>query len=179
MLGLWIKQATLFEWNTILARYSREQRTSNSNSTTYSAIYQPWKPIQQVQIPTPTNRPTASAFYQLKLGHGYFKSYLFKRKHTTNSLCRCGKIETAEHLLLRCYNYGDLRKQLQKELPSTSSVASLTMQLLLHTKIGIEKALAFIATTRIATRKWHLSRNEIKEEERRRRDSSISTTSSA
>ncbi len=55
------------------------------------------------------------------------------------------------------------------------------MPLLLHTKIGIDKALAFIATTGIATRKWHLSRNEIEEEEeeREREDSSISTTSSA
>jgi len=82
---------------------------------------------------------------------------------------------------LKCPNYGDLRLQLQKELPSTTSLASLSLQLLLHTKVGIDKALAFIATTGIATRKWHLSRNEIEEEEEDRgeRDSSISTTSSA
>jgi len=64
-------------------------------------------------------------------------------------------------------------------MPSTTR---LSLQLLLHTKIGIDKIVAFLATTGIATRKWHLERNREEEEEeerRRQRDSSISWPSTS
>ena len=68
-------------------------------------------------------------------------------------------------------------------MPSTTR---LSLQLLLHTKIGIDKIVAFLATTGIATRKWHLERNreevedeEAEEERRRRRDSSTSRPSTS
>jgi hypothetical protein len=45
----------------------------------------------------------------------------------------------------------------------------LSLPLLLHTKIRIEKTLTFLKTTRIVTRKWHLERKR-EEEERAKRD---------
>ena len=46
-------------------------------------------------------------------------------------------------------------------------VTRLNLNLLLHTKTGIEKTLDFLKETGIATRKWHLQRKEQEEIERR------------
>ena len=53
------------------------------------------------------------------------------------------------------------RARLQDELQGTR----LSLQLLLHTKTGIEKTLGFLKDTRIATRKWHLTRKQEEEAE--------------
>jgi hypothetical protein len=53
------------------------------------------------------------------------------------------------------------RAKLQDELSGTR----LSLQVLLHTKIGIEKILAFLKETGITTRKWHLNRKQEEEEE--------------
>ena len=59
-------------------------------------------------------------------------------------------------MLLSCKELKVARKKLQDELRSSR----LDLQLLLHTKIGIEKTLGFLKETGIATRKWHLARRE-------------------
>ena len=41
----------------------------------------------------------------------------------------------------------------------------LSLKLLLHTKLGIEKTLEYIVATGVATRKWHEVRIETGEEE--------------
>lgn len=100
----------------------------------------------------------ASSFYQLKLGHGYIKAYLHKIGRAGNNRCRCGKKETAEHLLLSCRDTKlvtvrtKLKDKMQELRPS--------LRLLMHTKIGIEKTLDFLKDTRICTRKWHLERRQ-------------------
>lgn len=38
--------------------------------------------------------------------------------------------------------------------------ARLSLLLLMHTKIGIEKTLEFLKTTRLCTRKWYLERRQ-------------------
>ena len=43
--------------------------------------------------------------------------------------------------------------------------ALLSLKLLLHTKLGIEKTLGYIEATGIATRKWHLERSKASKEE--------------
>ena len=120
-----------------------------------------WKISPKLQIPRTTKRELASSFYQLKLGHGYIKSYLYRLNHTSNNKCSCGQKEIPEHLLLSCKKLELRRKELLKEL----KVKKVTLSLLLHTKIGIEKTLVFLKDTRIATRKWHLERLEEEEEE--------------
>ena len=40
-----------------------------------------------------------------------------------------------------------------------------SLQLLMHTKIGIEKTLEFLKNTRLCTRKWHLERSQEEEQE--------------
>ena len=60
-----------------------------------------------------------------------------------------------------CPEGNTARIKLKKDLEGTP----LTLNILLHTKIGIEKILEFLLATRFATRKWHLERGGGEEEE--------------
>ena len=134
----------------------------SQNPSSYRKLF-PWKIQSKIQLPTGTKRELASSFYQLKLGHGYIKSYLYRLGHSNNKFCQCSKKETAEHLLLSCKELKTARDKLKKDLEGNR----LSLQLLLHTKPGIEKTLDFLKETRIATQKWHLERrlDEEREEE--------------
>jgi hypothetical protein len=66
-----------------------------------------------------------------------------------SNACRCRKKETTEHLLLACPEGGDSRKKIKQDLEGIN----LSLKILLYTKLGIEKLLGFIETTRFATRK--------------------------
>jgi hypothetical protein len=121
-----------------------------ANNQTYAATYLP-KLSKAIQTPRETKREITSAFYSLKLGHGYFNSYFKRRQKRDSSLCRCGSPQTLKHLLLWCRRYNTERKTLQQQLPH-----QITLPLLLHTKAGIEATIAFITSTRIGTRQWPL-----------------------
>ncbi len=96
----------------------------------------------------------ASSFYQLKLGHGYIKAYLHRIGRAENNQCRCGKKETAKHLLLSCRDAKLVT--VRAKLKDKMQELRLSLRLLMHTKIGIEKTLDFLRDTRICTRRWHL-----------------------
>jgi hypothetical protein len=121
----------------------------------------PWHLASKLSIPPNTKQEQASAFYQLKIGHGYIKSYLYRIKRADTDSCRCGRRETAEHLLLACPEGCTLRQKLKRDLEN----APLSLKLLLHTEHRIKKSLNYIKTTGIATRKWHLERPSSSEEE--------------
>jgi hypothetical protein len=121
---------------------------------TYAAKYS-WKTRKKLSVPMETRREIASAFYQLKIGHEYNKSYLFRIGKADSLLCSCGIIQTPEHLLLR---YKWLNKDC-RVLRQDLSNAHLTLPLFLHTKQGITATLAFITRTRVCTRKWHLEQD--------------------
>jgi ribonuclease HI len=152
ILGLRIKALDSQEWLQILTKY-RAQALKTANLSTYSRNF-PWKISRKLQLPLGVKRAIASSFYQLKLGHGYIKTYLNRFKHTTDDKCQCGQRETVDHLLLSCKKLKLARKQLYEKL----GTRSLTLPLLLHTKTGIENTLVFLADTRICTRGWHLQR---------------------
>lgn len=145
-LGSQIRKQQSDSWLGLL----ENQRISN-NLASYSRKY-PWNPRFKIQLPK-TSRKLASAFFQLKLGHGYLKSYLYRLGHSTSNRCSCGQIETAEHLLLSCKKLSEARRRLQDEHRG----ARLNLRLLMHTKPGIESVLRFLKETGIATRQWHLT----------------------
>jgi len=78
--------------------------------------------------------------------------------HAANDLCNCGDRETTEHLLLSCNEKG--LPEARAKLRDGVNKVPLSLQLLLNTKIGIEKTLEFLRSTRICTRKWHLERRQ-------------------
>ena len=66
VLGLKAKQIGSEEWYDLLAE---------TKPTGYSRKYR-WKTQSRIPIPSGTRRELASSLFQLKLGHGYLKSYL-------------------------------------------------------------------------------------------------------
>jgi ribonuclease HI len=145
VLGQRIRENKALEWASLIRQ----------DKSKYSKDFNPTKGLTRIRIPNTTKRELASAFYQLKLGHGYIKSYLYRFNISTNDRCRCGKRETPEHLLLDCPIYREPRNKLRSELGYKPS-----LPILLNTSLGIEKTLEFLKTTRIATRRWHLEREE-------------------
>lgn len=148
-LGLNIKKLKRIEWANYL---------NSAKPTSYIKRFK-WNISSKMTIPIDTKRELASAFYQLKFGHGYIKSYLYRLNHVGNNKCSCGVKETPDHLLLSCINLKEAREELKNQLNN-----NLNLRLLLHTKIGIVYTLQFIHKTRIATRGWHLERLEREEE---------------
>ena len=111
-----------------------------------------------------------STFTQIKLGHGYFKSYLERLPAYDTNLCNVCKVkQTPEHMLLNCKIYKAEQKTLKnavlqsKSKPGTGSNSELSLRRLLCTGEEIRNTLAFLDQTKIATRKWILG--EIEEEE--------------
>ena len=159
VLGCKAKEVSIREWESVLDQY---ERTPNQNTTTYRKQF-PWQLRSKIHLPPGTRRELASSFFQLKLGHGFIRSYLYRLGHTDSDLCRCGRRETTAHLLLSCKETGiaKARARLRDEMKG----ARLSLPLLMHTKIGIEKTLDFLKKTRLCTRKWHLERSQEAEQE--------------
>jgi ribonuclease HI len=170
VLGCKVRELNATEWQAMLDQPSRQQnqqnqQNQNQNPNSYRNQF-PWRLWTKIQLPPGTKRILASSFYQLKLGHGYIKAYLHRIGRAGNNRCRCGKKETAEHLLLSCRDTQlvtvrtKLKDKIQELRPS--------LRLLMHTKIGIEKTLDFLRDTRICTRRWHLERWQEEQAEQER-----------
>lgn len=110
-----------------------------------------------------------STILQMKIGHGYFRS--FQRKLSiwmnndkfSDNLCtgNCREIQTPEHLILHCQNYGTQINELKNSLNSP-----VNFQILMNTKNGLKNLVKFLQLTKIATRKWLLGLEEIEIDER-------------
>jgi hypothetical protein len=142
------------------AQREESLRKSEKNPSTYSRLFQ-WR-LGKSLVPKETKREQASAFFQLKLGHGYFRVYLAKLGHSGSNRCSCGGKETPEHLLLGCRELRRQQKILREGLGSRAS-----LKVLLHTKLGVECTLEFLKETKVATRKWLQERKNKEERERR------------
>jgi hypothetical protein len=90
---------------------------------------------------------------QLKLGHGYFRSYLVRFSGYTSDRCfTCGTKENPEHLILHCKNTKWAREKLKKKY----NIEGFSLKNLFNTKTGQEFMFEFIEKTQIGTRQWLL-----------------------
>lgn len=162
LLGLKIKELRAQEWARVVQEHTDKLKKARYNSHSYSNTY-PWRFSKKLILPPGVPRQIASSFYQLKLGHGFFKHYLHRIKRADNDLCRCNssQSETAKHLLTQCK---DTKAQL-RVLQESLGTKNLNLSLLLHTTVGIQHTLEYLKSTRICTRKWHIERNDELEEE--------------
>src|SRR6195256_2305669 len=94
-------------------------------------------------------RPIASAFFQLKLGHGYLKSYLYRLNIASNNKCKYGKTENAKHLLLYYELYKEERIRLFSLFKGSLDASAFNLRVLLHTEISIPNTLVFLKETSI------------------------------
>ena len=115
-----------------------------------------WKPTK---LPR-TDQATASTIHQLRLGHGYFRSYLIRLPNYDSTRCLCSEpLQTTKHLLLRCPLYREERER-------AGIGRETTLHSLLFTPKGTGALIDFIQETKVATRRWLLqgtSENDVED----------------
>jgi hypothetical protein len=96
-----------------------------------------------------------AAYYQLKLGKGFFKQFSKAIGKDDKEECfgNCSALQTLEHLLLHCKHY---RKERQKMLHALNTPI-LTLQLLFSTAKESAALIGFLKETEIATARWLLA----------------------
>ena len=101
-----------------------------------------------------------STFLQMKIGHGFFKSYLYRLPAYESNQCNgnCNEIQTPKHLLFNCRHFLNEQKEMKKNMK-----IPVTIRTLFNTTEGIKNVLNFIKNTRICTRKWILGTVEDEE----------------
>jgi len=104
------------------------------------------------------NRLQFSTFIQMKLGHGYFKSYLNRLPDYDSDKCHwpCHQRQTPEHLLTTCCHFKHEQLVLRRKLESLPP----GIRTLFTIKEGIQAVLQFLKETKVGTRKWLLGEEE-------------------
>ncbi|MBD0343042.1 MAG: hypothetical protein ICV61_19870 [Microcoleus sp. Co-bin12] len=97
---------------------------------------------------------TIATMMQLKLGHGYFKSYLNRLPASESKNCndQCNDTQNPKHLIINCRHTRDERSQLIKKMKPQAT----TLHTLFGTNEGLKNLAEFLKITKIATRKWLL-----------------------
>jgi hypothetical protein len=93
-----------------------------------------------------------AAYYQLKLGKGFFKQFSKAISKDDRGDCwgNCNSLQTPEHLLLYYKHYTKERRGLAKALHKPQ----LILPLLLNTSNGSAALLGFLQETKIAIARW-------------------------
>src|SRR6266511_977097 len=91
------------------------------------------------------------SYIQLKIGHGFFKSYLKRLPNYESAECFYHKntIQNPTHLILECSEYRADRVEAFEELDNNQK----SIEYLFNTKIGREKLFKFLEKTKIASKK--------------------------
>jgi ribonuclease HI len=137
-----IKESSLNEWQ---QKHAEIKKGKHYNQFESRPKWKAYSKILKKQI--------WSAFMQLKLGHGYFRSYLIRFPDYLSNRCfTCGTKENPEHLILHCKNTKFIREELKKEF----NIKEFSLKNLFNIKIGQEFLFKFIEKTQIGTRQWLL-----------------------
>ncbi|SLM37998.1 Ribonuclease H-like domain [Lasallia pustulata] len=120
-----------------IAKIAREEWTQYWKTTNQGQQYSKFQTNLELKMKSnelkQADRLTFTTFTQIKLGHGYFKSYLQYRAEQKT-----------------------LKNTVLKSKTGPGSNNELSLKRLLCTREGIKATLAFLKETRIATRKWML-----------------------
>lgn len=94
-----VKQQTLLEW--------KQAWNSSSSKGKHYQQFQTEPGNKKHKVLTKADKLTFATFMQLKLGHGYFKSYLARLPQHESRYCHgtCRGVQTPDHLLLRCKHF--------------------------------------------------------------------------
>ena len=137
--------------NSLLQQWYNYYNSAKKGAYYQNLDIQPvWKP-PNLLIKAP--RLVWSSYIQLKLGHGYFKSYL-KRLPSYNfdNKCDCNNIsiQLPAHLLLSCSKYQAAREKMKDFL----KISDISLKILFTKREGILAILNFLKETQIARRNW-------------------------
>jgi hypothetical protein len=147
-----LKNSSLCEWQEIWQKMQKERHYLQN----FALMAKPkWKPAKMEPIP----KRLFSAMIQLKVGHGFFKSYLVRLPDYPHNRCfiDCDLIQSPEHLLLICKHYREERIEFKKSIGNENFI-----YLLLYASSKNQRALIeFIRQTGISTRGWLLNHQVI------------------
>ena len=143
-IGRLAKEKTLEQWKN---NWQQNKKKGKHYTRIYKGSYSFSLKAPKISYP----KKTQSAFFQLKLGKGYFKSFskIIGKDKEGRCFRECNSVQTPKHLLLDCSLYKIERKEMQRQLGS-----SLSLKKLFCTKKGKEVLFLFLDKTGIATRKW-------------------------
>jgi ribonuclease HI len=143
-----IKESALNDWTEMWTE-------SKSKGKHYSQFE--CKPKWKTTAKNGIKKKNWSAYMQLKLGHGYFRSYLYRLPEYNSENCiECNTRENPEHLLLHCRRYSQIRSKIKSE----KQLQQLSLKTLFSTKLGQDFLIEYLKQTGIATRKWLLQQKE-------------------
>jgi ribonuclease HI len=129
--------------------------------------YQQFEPkISRKAIKSITDRRTWTAYIQLKLGHGYFRSYLHRLPQYDTNRCigTCQGIQSPVHLFLSCHHYKREQRELKDKLKDLSPGREPTL-VEVYAEKSRQAVYEYLKKTRIATREWLLGMEEGEGEE--------------
>jgi hypothetical protein len=124
--------------------------------------YQQFRPTPTRKAIKPTtDRRTWTAYIQLKLGHGYYRSYLYRigRAKTNRYTGQCQGIQSPIHLYQSCQNYKEEQKELRNKLREIYPNQEITLTEIYSEK-SRETVYNYLKKTRVATREWLLGQEE-------------------
>jgi len=146
-----IKESALIEW---------EKEYAKSNKGKFYSQFEcfpRWRTYKKT-----VKKKVWSAFMQLKMSHGYFKSYLVRLPdYPTNRCFVCGIKKNSEHLILHCKATHAIREELKQEF----DIKEFSLKNLFNTSIGQEFLFKFLEKTKISTRNWLLQQVSMETEE--------------
>lgn len=139
-----LKEKSLQEWENI---WENSEKGSH-----YKQFYMnlKWK-----ANPLRINKVLWSSFQQLKLGHGYFLSYLSKLPDYNTNICnKCdmNQKQTPYHLILQCQDSSQARKNTIGKI----NPRDRNLYYLFTNKAGQTTLIEFLKESKIASRKWFL-----------------------
>lgn len=158
MIRTLIKSEGVRAWKKLLIKTAKEKKSSPHSN--YFKNF-PWQIRKSLRIPIDTPKSVSSAFYQLKLGHGYFAQYLHRFNLRDDDSCWCGQSQTPRHLVLDCFFYRKHRKKAFQNLQTSP----LIFRNLFTRPDHILGTLNLLTQTQISTREWLLYGVEAEEEE--------------
>jgi ribonuclease HI len=139
-----LKERILSSWSNIWAKATHSQHYQQFQT-------QPRLKASPIRLP----KPTWSTIMQLKLAHGYFRSYLVRLPDYDDDSCpHCHGYykQTPYHLLFKCQSHTGVRKKsIQKLDKRDQNLYNLFM-----TTEGQKKMAEFLQESKIATRQWIL-----------------------
>ena len=148
-----LKEKSLLEWE-LDWKKSKDKKEKESLYKKYNNINFKWK-----ANPLKVSKLLWSTIQQLKIGHGYFLSYLkrFNQEYENDICNKCdsNSKQTPHHLILNCSKYNNIRKSTIGELDSDKRNLYF-----LFSKPGIPILIEYLKKSKIATRKWILLEEE-------------------
>jgi len=141
----------------ILASWKQEWKETRQaeKGKAYTTATQDRSKVSYKMQPLAGPKRAQAAYYQLKLGKGFFKQFSKAIGKDDKGECfgDCNSLQTPEHLLLHCKHYTKERRKMREALDTPN----LTLRLLFTTGKGSAALVAFIEKTKIATASWLLA----------------------